>query len=85
MEFDVQLNETQNISVQFNENGGFNADLGIGSAVVVGIDDHTKLRNRDAEDQHPISAITKLKATLDSRPSEALTNSDIEDLLNKFV
>lgn len=85
MEFDVQLNETQNISIQFNESGGFNADLGIGSAVVVGIDDHTKLKNRDAEDQHPISAITKLKSTLDSKPSEALSNSDIEELLNKFV
>ena len=45
-------------------------------------DDHRKLTHRDAADQHPISAITDLEAELNVRPSSALTNQDIQNILN---
>lgn len=45
--------------------------------------DHAKLKNRDAEDQHPIGAITGLRNELDSKQSinAVLTNMDIEKIL----
>lgn len=44
---------------------------------------HANLRNRDAEDQHPIGAITGLRQELDSKQSAGavLTNMDIERIL----
>lgn len=48
-----------------------------------GTNDHTKLLNRDADDQHPIKAITGLKSKLDTIPpaSEKITNTEIEEML----
>lgn len=48
-----------------------------------GSNDHTKLLNRDADDQHPIKAITGLKSKLDTIPpaSEKITNTEIEEML----
>lgn len=48
-----------------------------------GTNDHTKLRNRDADDQHPIKAITGLQSKLDTIPpaSEKITNTEIEEML----
>lgn len=45
--------------------------------------DHTKLRNRDADDQHPIKAITGLQLKLNTIPpaSEKITNTEIEEML----
>ena len=43
---------------------------------------HTALLNRDAPDQHPIGAITRLSQELDSRPADALTNMDIYEIMN---
>ena len=43
--------------------------------------DHTTLINRDAQNQHPISAITFLTGELDVRPSMALSNMDIAEIL----
>lgn len=48
-----------------------------------GVSDHRRLTNRDAEDQHPIESITDLKKEI-SRippPTEAITNSEIEEML----
>ena len=45
-----------------------------------GPDDHQLLSNRDAENAHPISAITNLQSTLDEIDSDF---SDITDELNK--
>lgn len=44
--------------------------------------DHTVLTGRDADDQHPIKAITNLEPELDFRPNSALTNEDILNILN---
>lgn len=48
-----------------------------------GTNDHTKLLNRDADDQHPIKAITGLQSKLDTIPpaSEKITNTEIEEML----
>lgn len=54
-----------------------------------GTTDHAKLKNRDASDQHPISAITDLSITLNQKMNEGevdvMSNQDIEELLNLFV
>ena len=48
-----------------------------------GTSDHRFLLNRDAEDQHPIESISKLKEELERipPPTEAITNSEIEEIL----
>ena len=45
--------------------------------------DHTKLTNRDAADQHPLSAITNLKKELDQKVTSenAMTNMDILNII----
>ena len=51
--------------------------------VQVTTSDHRKLTHRDAESQHPISAISNLSTELQNRvvAGNALTNTDIEELL----
>ena len=48
-----------------------------------GTGDHRQLTNRDAEDQHPIKAITGLQAQLNTIPpaTERITNMEIEEML----
>ncbi len=41
----------------------------LGVSKVLYANDHTKLRNRDVPDQHPIGAITGLQAALDTKVS----------------
>ena len=45
--------------------------------------DHANLKNRDADDQHPIGAITGLRNELDAKQSRdaVLTNMDIEKIM----
>lgn len=43
---------------------------------------HPALRGRDEANQHPISAITSLEAELSGRPNEALTNLEIQAILD---
>ena len=48
-----------------------------------GTSDHRELTNRDADDQHPIKAITGLQEKLDTIPpaAERITNAEIEEML----
>lgn len=48
-----------------------------------GSEDHRQLSHRDAEDQHPIGAISGLEKELERipEPVEALTNSELEEML----
>lgn len=48
-----------------------------------GTSDHRALTNRDADDQHPIKAITGLGDKLNTIPpaAERITNTEIEELL----
>ena len=43
---------------------------------------HPKLTGRDAADQHPIDAITSLEAELAYRPNEAMSNLQIQAILD---
>lgn len=70
---DVDFNMTSETNESFSP--------GFSEFTEVTTDDHTKLINRDAENQHPISSITGLSEELGSRPGEALTNLEIESLL----
>lgn len=47
------------------------------------ITDHRLLEYRDASDQHPIESITNLEPELNWRPSTALSNSDIQSILER--
>lgn len=66
-------------AVEFDVAGVRVIEVGTGG----GTNDHTKLRNRDADDQHPIKAITGLQSKLDTIPpaSEKITNTEIEEML----
>lgn len=48
-----------------------------------GTTDHRALTNRDADDQHPIKAITGLADKLNTIPpaAERITNTEIEEML----
>lgn len=69
--------------VDFNVNPETDESFSPGFSEVTEVttDDHRKLINRDAENQHPISSITGLSEELESKPGEALTNLEIESLL----
>lgn len=64
---------------------GFESESGFGvkfeAAQMVSTGDHRMLSNRDAPDQHPIGAITRLQAELDVRSSERITNAEIDEIL----
>lgn len=58
--------------------------------VLVGTTDHTQLTNRDAADQHPISAVTNLETQLSKMNQElsqkmgaqsAMSNMDIYNII----
>lgn len=57
----------------------FEANLAAGSSVIEL--DHTKLKNLDAPDQHPINAIINLEGELDELGNRALTLAEIDELL----
>lgn len=66
------------------ELGLFSGEKRLSSLPVAGgVADHRQLSNREAEEQHPISAITGLEAELKRipEPIEALTNFDLEEIL----
>lgn len=44
--------------------------------------DHSVLTHRDDPDQHPIKAITRLQEELAARTDRAMTNTEIDDILN---
>lgn len=52
-----------------------------------GTSDHTKLENRDADDQHPMSAITGLTDALDGKQPTGnyLTRDDLQDATDKAL
>lgn len=58
----------------------FNAAVRTGPG---GTTDHRALTNRDADDQHPIKAITGLIEKLNTIPpaAERITNTEIEEIL----
>lgn len=80
MILNITMQESEELQAVFNdESMQFEADFGQTSTVVA--DDHRKLTFRDAPDQHPIGAITRLQAELDVRSSERITNAEIDEIL----
>lgn len=65
----------------------FNITLNENGSTVI-IKDHNILINRDLENQHPIKAISGLQQKLDDigdiQSLEAITNEDIEQIINTF-
>lgn len=57
-------------------------DGALGSGSNSGTSDHTKLSNREVNDQHPISAISGLNDRLATVPSKSITNDQINNLFN---
>ena len=49
--------------------------------------DHSEIKNRDANDQHPIKAITGLRVELDEKLDDipTLSNLEIEEIINSFT
>ena len=90
MEFDVkfsEINSSFNLDFSLN-NQSFESDFGTLQEVMVGgVTDHNELLNRDADNQHPISAITDLEDELDGKLENvpAMSNQDIENILKGFV
>lgn len=90
MNFDVKFEE---INSSFNTDfsildQSFDSDFGTLQEVMVGgTTDHAELLNRDADNQHPISAITDLENELDSKLENVpvMSNQDIENILKGFV
>lgn len=46
------------------------------------VTDHGSLTGRDAPEQHPIESIKNLEAELGWRPSYAMSNLEIQEILN---
>lgn len=80
-------------NVSFADNAELTGDAGFSDSaafecsvepvVHVSENDHTRLSNRDAPDQHPMGAITGLDTSLEAKVSagDALTNLELETLL----
>lgn len=68
-------------NLTFDEDPAF--DTTMSEITEVATSDHTKLINRDAAQQHPITAITNLNTELDNRvvDGNALTNQEIEQII----
>lgn len=69
----MQFNETdQQVKLEFKDVSYFSSGEG-------GTSDHSKLVNRDAADQHPMSAITGLNAALDSKQPVGIYLTEEQD------
>lgn len=84
------MNDSATFNMTFSEDETFNAEMNaeeifsteMSEVVQVTTSDHRELTHRDAEEQHPISSITYLTPELNVRPSTALSNQDIQNILN---
>ena len=70
-----KITSKQSLSASLNAKSNFNASVTTGS----GTTDHNRLVNRDSQDQHPIEAITNLRAELDSKLESATALPLIEE------
>lgn len=77
------INGNGNMPAHMTNGANMRVTMAGGGVAIVGEVDHTKLRNRDAPDQHPIEAITNLLARLAEIDGNVgiLTNSDIDSIL----
>lgn len=80
-ETELAFDETGTFDVSFEADETFETEMD--EVVEVVTSDHTKLTNRDAEDQHPIKAITNLNQTLERKLESTgfLSNLEIQAIL----
>ena len=79
--FDVRFDSGEDdFNVDFDATDDF--DSGFDDVDVVEVKDHRALSHRDAPQQHPIDSITELTDELAVRPDEALSNWDIDIIIN---
>lgn len=87
MKIDVKFNNNLNsFPVSFDEkNETFDTQFSDTNVVEIVTSDHSKLINRDKENQHPIKAIEGLENSLTNKvdSSNSLTNFEILEILNR--
>jgi len=89
MAFKIEFGDiSQSAQVHMGTPAGASVEMGLDVAQIA-TNDHDALINRDKEDQHPIEAITGLQRKLadveESADIQALSNEDIEEIINQFV
>lgn len=77
---DLTFDDDQTFEMEFENAETF--DTTMDRIVEVVTSDHRELLHRDAAEQHPIESITYLEPELSVRPSTALNNQDIQNILN---
>lgn len=82
-DFAVTFSEN-NVAFTTDMSGDANFNADFGTITNVSVSDHNKLTNRDADNQHPIKAITGLRTELNDKmkSSDVLTNMEIQAILN---
>ena len=78
--FDTTFSDVENFKTVFTAEETFNTEMT--QIVEVVTSDHRQLNHRDAVDQHPITSITNLIPELGVRPSTAMSNQDIQNILS---
>lgn len=80
-ETDLSFEDNGTFPLAFEEGETFQTTMD--QVVEVATSDHSKLKNRDMDNQHPISAITDLKTQLGRKmeSSNALSNIDIQKII----
>lgn len=76
----ADINDTGVVELIFSDGELFEM-TDVGEITIISENDHTRLINRDSNNQHPISAVTNLTNELNTRPSEVISDSFI-NLLN---
>ena len=78
------INSNDNLVANLSSDETLNANI-VSGQIQVSTDDHTKLRNRDVDNQHPINAIEGLQEELLSiKNTQVTTNLSIKNLENRI-
>ena len=85
-EFNATMGSELAMSAELSTGPDMTAEFGSVTQVPTATD-HGVLLNRDQPDQHPIGAITGLSKELEGKQEQmdALSNSEIEHLINSFI
>lgn len=73
--FDLEFNDSSFFNMYFDDMPTFNT--GMQELTAVYSSDHNKLKNRDIDDQHPMSAITGLVAALNLKQDSLIAGNGI--------
>lgn len=82
-DFNVSFDSGTDFDLGFNQSVSFGA--GFGETELVHTSDHRELTHRDANDQHPMSAITGLGAALDAKQDALASGVSIKTVNGESV